>query len=206
MLKGTLALASAIAAVTLPVAASEHVLRIDPDGTAVTFVLEATAHDVEGTLVVVSGEIRFDPETGAASGQIVVDAKRADTGNARRDRKMHDDVLETARYPLFVFRPSSFSGAYAESGRSDVELGGTMSIHGEDHPMNLAATVTVDGGRLSGRAEFSIPYVDWGMEDPSWFVLRVAKQVRVRVEIRGTVTRDTTGRAESPPAPHSSSS
>lgn len=180
----------ALALSAFPAVASERVLRLDPGETKVTFVLAATAHEVEGTLAVRSGEIRFDPETGSASGQITVDATRADTGNAKRDRKMHDDVLESARFPLIVFRPRSFSGKYREMGTSSVELGGTMSIHGNDHPMKLAAEITVDGDRLSGETTFSIPFVAWGMKDPSWFVLRVAKEVEVTVAIRGTVSSE----------------
>jgi len=41
----------------------------------------------------------------------VFDATRAETGNQGRDRKMHEEVLESARYPEIVF---TVSGASAD--------------------------------------------------------------------------------------------
>lgn len=34
---------------------------------------------------------------------------------------------------------------------------------------------------------FEIPYVEWGLDDPSTFILRVAKEVRVTIETAGTI-------------------
>jgi len=34
-----------------------------------------------------------------------------------------------------------------------------------------------------------VPYVSWGMKDPSWFVLKVEKEVKVDLKLSGTFTK-----------------
>ena len=40
---------------------------------------------------------------------------------------------------------------------------------------------------MSGNATLSIPYVEWGFDDPSFFVLRVDKIVAVNIKVSGTL-------------------
>jgi len=164
--------------------AAERVLTLDPQATSVTFLLAATAHKVHGTLHLESGEVRFDPATGVASGEIALDARLAETGNEKRDRKMHEVVLESARFPRIVFRPTRFEGTLAGG---EAHLVGTLTLHGDEHPLTLVATVQIDGERVKATSTFAIPYVEWGLEDPSVFVLRVAKSVEVTVEAVGSL-------------------
>ena len=79
-------------------ARAEGVLRIDPARSAVRFTLAATLHTVHGEGRVVSGELRFDPAGGPASGAVVVDARSFATGIDARDRDMHAKVLESERF------------------------------------------------------------------------------------------------------------
>ena len=103
------------ALVLCPLRASTEplVLKLSPDKTSLTFTVKATGHAIEGLLALDSGEIRFDPDTGTASGQVTIDLRRAGTGNRLRDREMHASVLETERYPVATFRPSRVIGSLA---------------------------------------------------------------------------------------------
>ena len=165
--------------------AQQHVLVLDPAASAIRFTLEGTGHTVEGTMAMKSGRIAFDPATGAASGEIVLDLKSAQTGNKGRDRDMHDDVLETRRFPLAVFRAEKVRGTVAPSGPSQVTLDGTFSFHGGQHKMSLPAKVEVQNGRVTAETHLQIPYVEWGLHDPSVMMLRVAKVVDVKVQAVG---------------------
>jgi polyisoprenoid-binding protein YceI len=178
-------LVAALAAVS--VQAQQHVLALDPQASTVTFTLKATGHVVEGGLALKSGRIAFDPATGAASGEIAIDLKSAQTGNKTRDEKMHDEVLETKKHPLAVFRAERFRGTVPTSGTGQATLDGTLSLHGSDHKMSLPAKLEVQDGRIKAVTQFEIPYVEWGLNDPSVVMLRVAKVVTVTVRAEGTL-------------------
>ncbi len=170
--------------------AEQRVLTLDPAATKVSFTLDATGHDVEGTLSMKSGRITFDTATGAASGEIVLNLQSAQTGSESRDKTMHEDVLETAKYPLTVFRAEKIEGTVAVSGSagsSQITLLGTLVFHGGEHKIKLPAKVDVQNGKVTAEARFAIPYVAWGLHDPSIMILRVAKEVALVVNAHGSM-------------------
>jgi polyisoprenoid-binding protein YceI len=172
-------------AAAVPAASAPQVLTLQPEGTKVSFFLEATGHDVEGLLALKSGAVRFDPATGEASGELVVDLATAATGNKSRDKTMHREVLEDDRFPLAVFRATRFRGSVPQQGDADFALDGVMTVHGADHPVEVTGKLHAAGGKLAAEVEFPVPFVEWGMHDPSWFVLSVAKVVKVHVHAEG---------------------
>jgi len=174
-----------VSLVAVPAHAAPQVLAFDPAASRVAFTLPATGHTVEGSFALKSGRITFDSATGDASGEIVIDLTGAQTGNKSRDNTMHQDVLETAKYPTAVFRAEKVRGTVAPSGPSQVTLDGTLSFHGADHKMSLPAKVDVQNGRLKAQTQFPIPYVEWGLKNPSVMFLRVDKVVTVNVNAEG---------------------
>lgn len=182
-----LALLAALSAQVEAAQAEQRVLVLDPAASKVSFTLPATGHTVDGMLAVKSGRIAFDSATGAASGEIVIDLASAGTGNKSRDKTMHEEVLETGKYPLAVFRAEKIRGTLAPAGPSQVTLDGTLSFHGGDHKMSLPARVENQNGSLKAETELQIPFVEWGLHDPSMLMLRVAKVVTVKVAARGSL-------------------
>lgn len=162
-----------------------EVLALDPAASKVSFTLPATGHNVEGTFALKSGRVTFDSQTGAASGEITIDLASGQTGNKSRDKTMREDVLETAAHPVAVFRAEKIRGTVAPSGTSQVTLDGVLNFHGADHKLSLPAKVDVQGGRLKAETRFTIPFVEWGLKDPSVMFLRVEKTVQVRVSAEG---------------------
>ena len=170
---------------TVAPATAERVLVLSPRETKVTFTLDATVHTVHGTVPLTSATIHFDPGTGQASGEVVLDLVRAETGNDSRDEDMHTKVLETARFPQAVFRPHQIQGALKPAGTTEVVLKGTLLFHGAEHPVEIPAKVTVTGAHVTADGHLTIPYVTWGLTDPSKFLLRVGKTVEVRLQAAG---------------------
>ena len=166
-------------------AAGERTVVLDPAASRITFTLDTTFHQVHGTMALAEGRLRFDPVTGAASGAVAIDARSAATGNARRDRTMHADILESGRFPAVTFRVERIEGTLTDPGRSDLRLVGVMSLHGGEHPMTLPAEVESRDGRVRGSLRFTIPYVEWGLRDPSFLMVRAKKTVAVLVEVEG---------------------
>jgi polyisoprenoid-binding protein YceI len=163
--------------------AADTAVDFAPQQAQVSFTLADVLHTVHGTFALKRGNIRFDPDTGAASGEIVVDAASGQSGSPARDRRMHSNILESDRYPEIVFHPSRIEGKVAPEGASDATLHGVFTIHGGDH--ELAAPVHVDAaaGRYTATAHFIVPYVKWGLKNPSTLILRVSDKVQIDVRL-----------------------
>ena len=167
--------------VALCAAAAERTVAVQPVTSRLSFTLDTTFHEVHGTMAISGGTLRFDPETGAASGEITVDARSAETGNGKRDKTMHADVLESQRFPTIVFRAERVEGRFVDPGHSDVRVIGVMRLHGADHPMTLPAAVDSADGHVRATLRFTVPYIEWGLHDPSILIARTAKTVNVEV-------------------------
>jgi|SRR5208282_545559 len=100
---------------------------------------------------------------------------------------MHKEILETAKYPDVVFRPRQVQGKVRQSGSSDVKLDGVLSIHGADHDLTAQVHAELNGDRWRGTGKFEVPYVKWGIKDPSNFLLKVKPVVKVELEMSGEV-------------------
>ncbi len=172
----------------LPVPAGAWTLEIDPSQSTVRFTFGATLHTVHGSLAIEQGSFRYDPETRAASGSVYIDMTTASTGNSRRDHKMHEKILETKRYPRAVYTLERVDGTFNPTGRSELLMHAKLVLHGTEHEMLIPAEVRVEGERLTGRCRTTIPYVAWGLADPSFLLLRVEKTVDVDLEVVGRLT------------------
>jgi polyisoprenoid-binding protein YceI len=157
-------------------------LHLDPAQTAVEYSVGSTLHTVHGTFKLKRGDFTFDPATSSVSGEMVVDAGSGESGNASRDRRMNESVLESARYPEIIYRPDRVEGKVTPSGHSQVQLHGTFTLHGTDHELVVPLSVDADGSRYTANATFVIPYIKWGLKNPSTFILRVNDKVEITVK------------------------
>lgn len=173
--------------------AEELTLEIDAAASTVDFDFGATLHEVSGSLQLQGGSIRFDTATGVASGEITAVATSAKTGIERRDHKMHEKILESATFPTIVFKVERIDGAVKRTGHSDLQLHGTLTLHGTSLPASILATASATGDRVQATGHFTVPYLKYGMPDPSVFLLRVAKEVHVTLHIVGHLLPATSG-------------
>lgn len=171
-----------------PVQAQSITLNLDPARTQITFTLGATLHTVDGSFKLKSGAIQFNPATGKASGDIVVDATSGESGNNSRDRKMHKSVIESQNYPEIIFVPERVQGPVSLSGDSHVQIQGLVKLHGSQHEITIPADIQITGTQLTANLHFAVPYVEWGLKDPSTFVLHVEKKVDVAIRVAGSLS------------------
>jgi polyisoprenoid-binding protein YceI len=189
--RGTLAIATFLA-LSAPAPASfaqDTVVHLDTDQTKVEFSVGSTLHTVHGTFKLKSGEVRFDPATGKASGAIVVAATSGDSENESRDKKMHEKVLESNKFPEIIFNPKLVHGKIAAQGTSELEVAGTFQMHGQDH--DLTMTISVEprpGNQIQATTHFGVPYIKWGLKSPNNFMLKVDDTVDVEIHASGQIT------------------
>ena len=167
------------------VAAQEMVLELDPAQSEVHFTLPDVVHTVHGTFKLRSGSVRFDPATGKAAGEVIVDVASGDSGSPSRDRRMHKDILESSRYPDAVFAPDRFDGHFGPDGSADLQVHGVFKIHGTEHEVTFPMRVEMRGEQVTAATHFVIPYVKWGMKNPSNFILRVSDKVQIEIRAAG---------------------
>jgi polyisoprenoid-binding protein YceI len=170
-----------------PATAQEVVLELDVAKSKVHFTLDSSLHMVHGTFALKSGAVHFDPENGKASGEIFVYAGSGDSGNAARDERMHKEILETARYPDAIFRSDQIEGRVTRNGASDVKLHGVILLHGQEHPLVAEVHAELAGDHWKGTAKFEVPYIQWGIKNPSNWLLKVKPVVNVELEMAGPV-------------------
>jgi len=193
-------LTSAVAFAARPEPA-KGTLQLDPARTRISFTLGGSLHTTEGTFQLKSGTITADPATGNATGQIVIDANSANTDESMRDSKMKTSVLETQRYPEIFFVPEHVAGHEDPDGNFVAKLTGILRLHGSDHEITLDVIGRVAGDNLTASTHFAVPYVAWGLTDPSILFLRVADVVDVMIVASGRVTWIAGGAAHAPSMP-----
>ncbi len=187
---GLLVVAAALAAAqpAAPPVGHELLLQLDSARSGADITLAGNLHTVKGTFLLKRGAIHFDPATGKASGEIAFDATSGKTGNGSRDNKMHKDVIESGRYPEIVFRPDRADGQLAASGASTLQVHGMFTMHGSEHEVTFPIEVNFARSTWTAQASFQVPYVRWGMKNPSKLFLRVDDVVQVQFHASGSTT------------------
>lgn len=168
--------------------AQHQTFAIDPSGSSVAFALGGSGHHVQGTFHVQNGSVDFDRGATTISGSIVVAAGSGDSGDKSRDKKMNSDVLDSAHFTEVSFVPQSYQGRIAPSGDSTIQVTGTFTLHGTPHELTVPMQIHIDGTNCTAKTHFVVPYVKWGLKDPSVFILKVAKEVDIDLSLVGRLT------------------
>jgi polyisoprenoid-binding protein YceI len=166
--------------------AQQQTFTVDPAASSIGFALTGSGHEVHGTFHVTGGTIQYDRNAPKMSGSVVVSAGSGDSGDKGRDKNMHEKVLEIDRFADITFQPQSYSGTIAPGGDSTIQVSGVFTLHGTPHDLSMPMQVHIDGQNVTAKGSFVVPYVKWGLKDPSIFVLKVAKEVHIDLNLAGT--------------------
>ncbi len=189
-LLGLLVLLGLTAAARAQAPATPIAITLDPSTTSIRWTLNTTLHTVDGTFKLKNGAFKIDPATGSVNGEIVVDAASGESGDSARDKRMHSAVLESAQYPTITFRPTHIDGKIDLAAAGSVVVDGILNLHGQDHPMKITVDLHPQGDGVALATHFTVPFVAWGLKDPSTFVFRTDKQVTLDVEATAVPFRD----------------
>ena len=165
--------------------AQHRVFTVDAEASTAKFSLGDVLHSVHGTFRVQSGSVEFDASEGKISGSVVVAAGSGKSGNDTRDRKMHAEILDSAHFAEMSFAPSSYQGTIVPLGDSTIQVTGAFTLHGAPHEITVPMQIHIEGTKSVVTAHFAVPYVKWGLKDPSTFILRVAKEVEIDLMLVG---------------------
>lgn len=182
--------AFALAGLLAPAALAQHqTFVVNPDASEVKMTLNTTHELVNGTFHVQSGSIEFDRSNPRMSGTVVVLAGSGKTGNDSRDKKMYRDILVVEQYATVSFEAKTLAGAIASSGDSIIQVTGIFTLLGTPHEITVPMVVHLDGASATAKAHFVVPYVHWGLKNPSFLIWKADDDVAIDLNLVGTISK-----------------
>jgi polyisoprenoid-binding protein YceI len=135
----------------------------------------------EGSNTSVRGVVRWNPQTGEASGQVCVDLGRFDSGNILRDADTRG-VFDVNRFPQSCLDVDGLT----QTGDEAV-LSGALEISGTRRPMRIVGRLTREGSFFRFQGGFNTSFSEWNLRPPGFLFLRVNDPVEVRLDARATL-------------------
>jgi polyisoprenoid-binding protein YceI len=179
-----------VAALLAPAALAQHqTFVVNPDASEVKITLKTTHELVNGTFHVQSGSIEFDPSNAKMSGSVVVLAGSGKTGNDSRDKKMNKDILKVEQYANVSFDPKTYTSSIAPSGDSSIQVTGNFTILGTPHEITIPILVHLEGTTATAKAQFVVPYVQWGLKNPSFLIWKADDDVAIDLSLAGRLSK-----------------
>ena len=179
----------ALAVVLAPAVFAQHqTFAVNPDASEVKMKLKTTHEVVSGTFRIQSGSIEFDRSAPEMSGLVAVLAGSGKTGNDSRDKKMNKDILKVDQYTTVSFVPKTYTGTIAPSGDSTIQVSGVFTLLGTAHDLTIPMQIHMDGSKATARAHFVVPYVQWGLKNPSFMFWKAENDVAIDLTLVGQVS------------------
>jgi polyisoprenoid-binding protein YceI len=180
----------ALTVVLAPAALAQHLtFVVNPSASEVKMTLKTTHEIVNGTFHVQSGSIEFDRTSPKMSGSVVVLAGSGKTGDTSRDKKMNKDILEVEQHATVSFEPKTYTGAIASSGDSTIQVTGIFTLLGTPHEITVPMSVHLEVASATAKAHFGVPYVQWGLKNPSFLFWKADNDVAIDLNLVGTISK-----------------
>ena len=180
----------ALAVLLAPVAlAQQQTFVANPDASQVKITLKTTREVVNGTFHIQSGSLEFDRSAAKMSGSVVVLAGSGNTGNGSRDKKMNKDILEVEQHATVSFEPKSYAGVIAPSGDSTIQATGIFTLLGTPHEITIPILVHLESTTAEAKAHFDVPYVQWGLKNPSFLIWKADNDVAIDLSLTGRLSQ-----------------
>lgn len=160
----------------------------DPAKSTVSFTLGAYDGEKHGTFHAQGGFVDFDPKAHTIAGSIVVNAASGDSGSRSRDKNMTKDVLDAPHFADVTFFPKTYTGDLNATGDSKIQVTGIFTLHGTPHEITVPVEVSIEGTSCTVKTKFPVPYVVWGLKNPSNMILKVAKEVGIDLTLMGQLS------------------
>ena len=178
----------ALAVILGPAAFAQHqTFTVNPDASEVKMKLNTTHEVVNGTFHIQSGSINFDRTASQVSGIVIIAAGSGKTGNDSRDKKMNKDILKVEQFATVSFAPKAYTGTIAASGDSTVQVSGVFTLLGTPHDLTIPMQIHMDGSKATAKAHFVVPYVQWGLKNPSFLIWKAENDVAMDLSLVGNI-------------------
>jgi polyisoprenoid-binding protein YceI len=179
----------ALAVVLAPAVFAQHqTFAVNPDASEVKMKLKTTHEVVNGIFHVQFGSIDFDRTASHISGIVIVAAGSGKMGNDSRDKKMNKDILKVDQFATVSFAPKTYNGMIAALGDSTIQVSGLFTLLGTAHDLTIPMQIHVDGTKATAKAQFVVPYVQWGLKNPSFLIWKAENDVAIDLNLVGQIS------------------
>jgi polyisoprenoid-binding protein YceI len=169
--------------------AQHQTFNVNPETSEVKITLNTTHEVVHGAFHIQSGSIGFDRSAAKMSGLVVVLAGSGKTGNGGRDKRMNKEILQVDQHTAVSFEPKSYVGAIAPSGDSTIQVTGIFTLLDTPHEITIPILVHLGGATTTVKAHFPVPYIQWGLKDPSLLFWKADKEVEIDLLLTGQISK-----------------
>lgn len=119
-----------------------------------------------------------------AKGQVAVDMliKAFEFEKKLMQEHFNENYMESDKHPKSTFKGTFEVPEGLKSmadGSYEVDVTGDISVHGVTKPLTTKATLTVEGGKLSGGLVFKVKVKDHDIKIPKVVVRNIAEEVEV---------------------------
>jgi len=88
-------------------------------------------------------------------------------------------------YTTVSFAPKNYTGTIAPSGDSTIQVNGVFTLLGNHHDLTIPMQIHIDGSKATARAQFVVPYVQWGLKHPSFMIWKADNDVAIILNLVG---------------------
>jgi polyisoprenoid-binding protein YceI len=141
-----------------------------------------------GTTNTLSGDITLDFSNPANSkvGPLTVDISKFASDSDRRDNRIREQWLESAKFPTVTVVPTAITGIPADATEGQpisFQLTGDTTIRDTTKPLTFDVTATLANGQLTGTATTKLKMTDFGFQPPDIAgMLKAEDDVVIKIE------------------------
>ena len=100
---------------------------------------------------------------------------------------MNKDILKVDQYTTVSFAPKTYTGTIAASGDSTIQVSGVFTLLGTPHDLTIPMQIQIDGSKATAKAQFVVPYVQWGLKNPSFLIWKADNDVAIDLSLVGNI-------------------
>ena len=68
-----------------------------------------------------------------------------------------------------------------------MQVHGILVLHGSEHELTVPVQAELAADHWTGNGKFSVPFIDWGLKNPSNFFNKVDHAVEIELELQGSL-------------------
>ncbi|MBS1791635.1 MAG: YceI family protein [Acidobacteria bacterium] len=139
-----------------------------------TGLLSGLAHDHQIGIKSFTGKVVV-PESGASGGSlelnvdttslVVLDTKPSEDDKKKIQSNMHNEVLESAKYPKASFKSVAVSDLKQTGGETyNFTLNGDLTLHGMTKRIAIPVSLTINAEQLRATGKYTLTQTDFGIK------------------------------------------